>query len=316
MVLSYGVRLVCLVLFSTGLLQITITLLLGLFCSALRHLSTGLSPRWRERACFAVPIASHLVAFAAVLSIIVPQYIRHEVNLASERVGIICVAGALLVAVRYVYALGRAIGLMRRARRLGEPSVIGSVAGIPIRIIQHEHPLLAVTGFFAPRIIGSRRLLNSGTLSEEALEIALAHECAHLRQFDNLKLFLLASLDLPFESASALRRWRRAAEIAADDEAAAGSRQRALLLAETLLAVARTATRRQHIAFALGLLPHEEDLEERIHRLLDEQTADSPPRRQLNPTGVLLLVISATSLLLPLAIAPLHECAEYLLHLG
>jgi hypothetical protein len=302
------------VLFSTGLLQIALALSLRLMAFSLRRApSLCLNARWMERACFAKSIVPHLAAFLLVPAIVVPQYIHHETNLWKERVGIVCVIAALLIAARYAYALTRVVGFLLISRQQGETAVTGSADGVPIQIVRDSDPLLAVRGFLSPRILVSRRLFEA--VSPEALEVALAHERAHLRQLDNVKLLILWSLQLPCGSASALRRWRRAAEIAADHDAAGGSRRRAVLLAETLLASVRMGSCEPHSAVALGLLPHEEDLEDRIYRLLD----DRPAAASVNPfsaVGTTLLALGTAALLLSFAIVPFHAFAEYLLHLG
>jgi hypothetical protein len=223
---------------------------------------------------------------------------------------------ALLVGARYAYALTRAISLIHSSRGQRRMGVASSVVGTPIQLAGNDYPLLAVAGFLSPKILVSRRLLDSGALSSDALEIALAHERAHLRQFDNLKLLILSSLDLPLCSTSVLRRWRRAAEIAADDDAAAGSRRNAILLAETLLTTARMVPHEPQTALALGLLPHEEDLEDRIHRLLGEAAAGGVCVKPFSRIGATLLLFCLASLLLLFAFAPFHNCTEYLLHLG
>jgi hypothetical protein len=315
MILSYDCRLACLALFGVGLMQWLFASLLRLLSPVSRPAVEKLRARWMERIGFVEAVASHLAAFALVFGILVPQYIRNEVNLSQERVGLACIAVALGVAVRYAYALARAIGLIWISRQQGKTLIVGSLYEKSFFFSPNPGSLLAVAGFLSPKIILSRSLLGSEPLSPDALEIALAHEQAHLRQFDNLKLLILSSLSLPYGSASQLNRWRRAAEIAADEDAVAGCRPRAILLAETLLRAARATRRASQATLGLGLLPHEEDLVERIHRLLDGETA-SFPTKQRATVGATLLLVGAACILLCFAIAPFSDCAEYLLHLG
>jgi len=313
MLLSYWLRLFCLISFSAGVVQSAVALLMRLQAPALDRALARLSARWRERFRFALPVVSH-VAAALAAGIIVPLYISTEPDPFNERVGVLCVAGALLVAVRYAYALARAVRLAWSARPAREAGIAASLAGAPIRLSASEHPLLAVRGVFRPEIVVSRRLLVPAMLSPEALEVALAHERAHMRHLDNLKLLILSSLSLSWRACPAVLRWRRAAEIAADSDAVAGSRTRAILLAETLLRVVRTAPDQPLPALALPLLAHEEELETRIDCLLGEEETIAPPARRFNWLRAGLIVLGMA--LLPLAATHFHEFAEYVLHLG
>jgi Zn-dependent protease with chaperone function len=315
MQLSYWVRLLLLISFSAGLVQAVIALLMRLERPVFGRALARLSARWQERVCFTLPIVPHLAA-ALAACVIVPLYIYTETEPFNERVGVLCVAGALLVAARYAYALARALRLAWRARSAREPKIAASVAGVPVRLSTSEHAPLAVRGILWPEIIVSRSLLLPTALSPEALEIALAHEQAHIRQFDNFKLFVLSSLLLPGFPSAAQIRWRRAAEIAADNDAAAGSRTRAILLAETLLTIARSEQERALPALVLPLLAHEEELETRIHRLLGEETRSAACDGRFNQLGTILLFFATAGLLLAFAIVPFHRFAECVLHLG
>jgi hypothetical protein len=315
MLLSYWLRLLCLISFSAGLVQATVALFMRLQAPALDRALPRLNARWRERISFALPVISHLAA-ALAAGIIVPLYICTEPDPFNERVGMLCVVGALLVAARYAYAMTRALRLMWSARPLREAGATACIAGAPVRLSASEHPLLAVRGIFSREIIVSRRLLGSATLSSGALEIALAHERAHMSHFDNLKLLILSSLSLSGGRCPAMLRWRRAAEIAADSDAVAGSRTRAILLAETLLAIAGSVPDGPLPALALPLLAHEEELETRIDRLLGQEEATAPPARSCNWIRAGLLILGIGLLLLPLAGASFHQYAECVLHLG
>ena len=315
MLLSYWLRLLCLISFSAGLVEAAAALLMRLQAPALDRALARLNARWRERVSFALPLVSHLAA-ALAAGVIVLLYIHTEADLFNERVGMLCVAGALLVAVRYAYALARALRLVWSARPARELGIAASLAGTSIRLSASESPVLAVQGIFRPEIVVSRRLLVPAVLSPEALEIALAHEKAHMRHLDNLKLLILSSLSLSGCACPAVLRWRRAAEIAADNDAVAGSRSRAILLAETLLRTVRSVQDRHLPALALPLLAHEQELETRIDRLLDEQETVAPSARRFPLLRAGLVVLGIALLLLPLAATAFHQYAECVLHLG
>jgi hypothetical protein len=321
MLLSYWLRLVCLVLFSVGIMQVTLHLLMQLVMTLAERRVDQMSARFQERIYFVAPVASHVLAFLLSLLVVAPQYIRGETNPMQERVGVVCVTGALLVTVRYLYGLLRAIQLrlqMHRGHMQDDESIV-LVRDTAVHICADGYPLLAVAGLFSPRIVLSQHLLDNAAFSPQLLEIALAHEKAHIQHHDNLKHFVMASLALSgLGTDGSLQRWRYAAEHAADDDAVSGSSSRAILLAETLLVAARAVPPQRTPAFSLGLLPYEEELDQRIGRLLRDDSVLTPtitPSWRHMMYAAAFLLASACALLHLLA-ASLHEVAEYVLHLG
>jgi Zn-dependent protease with chaperone function len=320
MLLSYWLRLACLVLVSVGILQVTLHLLIRLVMPLARRRIDQMSARFQERIYFVTPVASHVLALLVSLLVVTPQYIRGETNPLQERVGVVCVTGALLVAVRYLYGLLRAIRLllqMHAHEHDHEPAVL--VGDMTVHICADGYPLLAVAGLFSPRIVLSQHLLDNAAFSPQLLEIALAHEKAHIRHHDNLKRFVLTSLALSgLGMKGSLQHWRYAAEHAADDDAVSGSSSRAILLAETLLVAAQAVRPQRMSTFSLGLLPHEEELDHRIGRLLRDDSVLAPtvaPSWWQMIYAPAFLLASACALL-HLFAAPLHKVVEYVLHLG
>jgi len=318
MLLSYWLRVVCLSLFSVGTIQITLHLLLRFAMPRAQRSIDRMSARTQERLCFAIPIAPHLLALLLTLSLVIPQYIRNETNLQSERVGIVCFAGALAVTLRYLYAILRGTRLLRNKHETEDTPVI-MTAGLPVHLTTEIYPQLAVTGVFSPRIVLSQHLLANPAFSPELLEIALAHEKAHIRHFDNLKHLLLLSLVLPHQSIGEQwqQRWRHAAEIAADEDAVGSNSSRAIQLAETLLIAARTVSAPFTPELSLSLLQHEENLDHRIHRLLGEnppQPVAHPEKPRAIQAAALLAAGACVGLILITASFP--QLVEYVLHLG
>jgi beta-lactamase regulating signal transducer with metallopeptidase domain len=300
------------------MIQITLHLLLRLIMPLAGRPIDRMSVRSQERLCFAIPVTPHLLALLLTLTVVIPQYIRNETNLLPERVGIICFAGALAVAIRYLYAVRRASRLLRKRHEPEDAPVI-ITAGLPVHLTAETYPQLAVTGLFSPRVILSQHLFANPAFSPELLEIALAHEKAHVRHFDNLKHLILLSLVLPHEPAGEqwLERWRHAAEIAADEDAVSGNSSRAIQLAETLLIAARTVPPQRAPELSLSLLRHEEDLDHRIHRLL----GDNPPEpvaqpQELRAIQCAAILAAGACLGLILFAASFPRMVEYVLHLG
>jgi beta-lactamase regulating signal transducer with metallopeptidase domain len=320
MVLSYWLRLACLALFSLGTIQTTLFLLLRFAMPLSERWIDRMTARNQERIWFAVPIAPHVLALLLTLTIVVPRYVRDETNLLPERVGMVCFAGALVVAVRYLYAVLRGAWLLLETRRKRESSgLVLRAGGLDIHLSSAMYPQLAVSGVFSPRIVLSQYLLENSAFSPELLEIALDHEKAHVRHYDNLKHLVLVSLVLSRLGAEEqwVEQWRSAAEIAADEDAVSGNSLRAILLAETLLIAARAVPSQRVPTLCLSLLRHEEDLDKRVSRLLRDNSvsaADLPSWRH-TIRAMAFLAASACVVLLLFA-ASFHRLVEYVLHLG
>jgi hypothetical protein len=319
MLLSYSLRLMCLALFSVGVIQVTLQLLLRFVMPFAERGILQMTARGQERIWLAVPIAPHVLAVLLTLIFIVPQYVRDETNLLPERVGVVCFVGTLSVAARYLYAVVRGAWLLLETRgKVGSDDMpFVRTDDMPVYLSSALYPQLAVTGIFSPKVVLSQHLFENAAFSPELLEIALAHEKAHVRHYDNLKHLVLVSLVLLRRSAEErwVERWRSAAEIAADEEAVAGNSLRAILLAETLLIAARSVPRERVAMLSLRLLRHEEDLDRRVSRLLGSDSAAALSDWQNALCATAFLGASASVVLLVLA-ASFHKLVEYVLHLG
>jgi BlaR1 peptidase M56 len=161
--------------------------------------------------------------------------------------------------------------------------------------ISRTHLTIATVGFFRPRIIVSPQFAEA--IDKQALAAAMEHEGAHARHRDPLRLWLaqLATELLWPAPAATLRLqiWKRALEIARDDEArsrgAAGPD-----LAAAILASLRSTRVIPQVAAAT--LTDATFIKERVTRLLQPLDFEGLPRRKMTP--VLLLL----SLGIPLAI--------------
>jgi beta-lactamase regulating signal transducer with metallopeptidase domain len=151
-------------------------------------------------------------------------------------------------------------------------------------VVDLDAPVLAVAGVIRPRIIVSRALVHK--LSEHQLDVAIRHESAHVAARDNLTRLLLMST--PGLGCRALEdAWCQHAERAADDAAAADSRQQRLDLAEALVVVSRLGINPSPplvTAFAADT----DDLSRRVDRLVSQEGASNPCLSQ----GMILAVAS------------------------
>lgn len=130
-------------------------------------------------------------------------------------------------------------------------------------------PAVMLVGVCRPRIMVSD--MATAVLSENELRLAVRHELAHKRSWDNLKKALINAT--PFPGMSGIERaWREAAELAADDTAVE-SRQDALDLATALIKLCRSAKRWTEPEMASALVCGSSAVSTRVHRLLEWRTA-------------------------------------------
>jgi beta-lactamase regulating signal transducer with metallopeptidase domain len=127
-------------------------------------------------------------------------------------------------------------------------------------------------GFLRPILIVSDTL--SKLLPPQQMSLAVEHERAHVRSWDNLKRLLLVFAPdlLPFTRSmrSLERNWAALAEWAADDHAVDGDARKALTLAETLVQVAKLGGEVQQNAHLSSLFAlHSLDFRRRVDRLIE-----------------------------------------------
>ena len=147
----------------------------------------------------------------------------------------------------------------------------------PVTILDTTYPVAAVAGVLRPRLLLSARVLRECTQDE--IDTIVAHERAHMRRRDNLARAVLGALPdrwlSPRVNREIERAWTRAAEEAADGEAAGRAGAPRAALAATLIHVARMADEAPpawmpQLAFYQGT-----DLEHRVRTLLAAPRLDS-----------------------------------------
>ncbi len=157
-------------------------------------------------------------------------------------------------------------------------------------------PLAATLGLLRPRIAIDERL--SRDLDATARQAVLAHERAHCRHRDPLRLWLAqiaSDLQWPSPRAAArFERWRQALELARDEEAREGGVD-GEDLAAALLGAVRLAQRRS-VPPAATLVDGEQALVLRVGRLLAPLRAlpAQPWSARLALAGSLALLAAAT----------------------
>jgi hypothetical protein len=149
-------------------------------------------------------------------------------------------------------------------------------------------PMVATAGLIRPTILLADRL--DQVLDPAAFAAAVAHERAHARHYDPLRIWLaqiMTDVQWPHPAAQRrLDRWLVSLELARDDEARLGG-TRGEDLAAAVVAVAKMAPFETSAAIA-SLTGKEAALASRVHRLLDPLQADGHV-----DTPVVPLVIAA-----------------------
>lgn len=325
MSLSYNLRLICLVVVMTGLLQTVLELTLWISAPLILRLLTSLPIRRSERLLYGLQLTPLLTALLVTGSLFVPQYLRNETNFEAEHVGWLCLLLASAVSVWFGCAALRGLRVAARTMRFITAckrtgcKVQSIHKGFPVLALPGETHCVALVGLFNPFILISGDMIENGGFTSVALEVALDHERSHARQLDNWKLLLLyflpgLSLRLPGGS-TWMQLWQSTAEWAADDDAVRGDSARAFLLAEALVAVARPAAPCHPAMVLTTLASGTADLGTRIDRLIYPRFGSRSPRYRS-----ILLALSAMAFGVAGAIASLilcaHSLSEHLLHLG
>lgn len=246
--------------------------------AAIRRAST-MAPRRAARWLLALRLLPAALAAIVVAGLCVPSYLRFEPHISGEEAGLFSLAAAILGAALCALAIYRGFtALLRSAlylrRAAGRDSLIG---GEKVRIVG-DGAGLALAGVIRPRLLISASALAG--LSSDELAVALRHEHAHLESRDNLKRLLIQLAPTVFPALRKLEQeWVKRAEWAADDRATEGNPERSAALAAALVRVARLQTPSAIPELVTSLVAADEDLAQRVDRLLAPALAQSANRR-------------------------------------
>jgi len=321
----YWLRLLFLSLGSFFLVNALVGWAARLATRAAIRIGEKLQPHSAARILLALRFLGPALGVAFVLGLCVPSYLRFEPHAESERMGLLCLALGVCGAAVWCSSLTRAgssivtsLRLTRLWNRKGQMSSMpGEESGAVV--VEKNSPLLALAGVFRPRLVVSRGLLLA--LSNEQLAVALQHEGAHRASRDNLKrlALLLAPDVLPFTRSFALleREWAEFSEWAADDDAVRGDSERAVLLADALVRVARMGTGPRLSYLHTSLLGSHRDLSARVDRLLHVNSfpaaTDSSSWLRAMGGGLCLAVCAVAVAVGPVALSAVHRMLEIFL---
>lgn len=221
----------------------------------------------------------------------------------------------LVVGLAYaVFDRARAVIRMQQTLRVIEPGAIepgGPIHAAALAVGVDPRHLRGVTapsvpaftaGLFRPKVYVSEGLASD--LSSDELEAVIAHEDAHRRRRDPLRLTVWRFLGCALFFIPALRAlvedMADEAEIAADDVAASDVRVEPLALASALVTIADRYRNRTGLPVpaAVGLLGRDL-LDRRVRRLAGEQVAIAShlSRRALGVAGIIIAMAWISGLL-------------------
>ena len=280
MAVRYYVLLVLVTLasFSAGALvsSAALALVWRLLAAPIEHLSAARRARWLLSLRLAPTLGATSLALLSGLT-----FLAFEPHDTRERVGSVL---ALMSALALVFAM---LAIWKTVRLIWSDSALAKLArhcrqwtvrnAGPVTVLDTTYPVAAVAGVFHPRLLLSARVLRECT--QEEIDTIVAHERAHMRRRDNLARAVLGALPdrwlSPGVNREIERAWTRAAEEAADDEAAGRAGPPRAALAATLIRVAGMAdgappSWMPQLAFYQGT-----DLEHRVRTLLAAPRFDS-----------------------------------------
>jgi hypothetical protein len=322
-ILSYSLRLLCLLLIVFGLLHASLQLVLSRCAPFILRRLESAPARRRERTLYRIQLAPALIALFLAATVCFPAYLRFEPTREAESVSGLCLllaaAFALWIGFSLLRGLRIAVRTLRFAaacRRSGQ--LLQTCGATHVLAVAQTALPVALLGFRRPFILLSRDLLASGALEHDALAVALDHERSHAIHRDNWKLLSLSFLPRftfllgdPWQTA-----WHTAADWAADDDAARGDGNRSLLLAKALVQTARAARsagRSAHPVIHTALTSAEAGLAVRVDRLLHPRPAYTQPSPVLTGFTAAILLAAMASI----AASPwIYPLSESLLHLG
>jgi len=283
------------------------------------------TPRHAARMLFALRLFPFAFSLLLVAGFCVPSYLRLEPEQATEPVGLICIAAAFFglwtcgaAIVRGVRALVESRRYILRCTRAGHAICIeGDVE--PICVLDEAVPEIAIAGLIRPTLIVSSRVIR--VLSNEQLSAALQHERAHWTAHDNLKRLVVRVTPRILPCVNGFvrieRAWSKFTEWAADDRAVAGDTARSVVLAATLVRVARISSKRHPLPLMSSLLAGGEDFSTRVNRLLCVPRQNEKPSLGITAFAVCAIAASAavvtTALAYPAALQIVHSLLESLI---
>jgi beta-lactamase regulating signal transducer with metallopeptidase domain len=276
---SYFSRLMLLSAGSFFLVFMVVAALSSWIAPAAVRRAGAMRPQQAARRLLTLRLLPASLSAMVVALLCVPSYLRFEPHIPVEEAGIVCVAAAILGVSICALGIYRALSALIRCaaylRRSGARE--SQLHGEKIWIVP-DGAGLALAGVVHPRLLISERA--AADLSSDQLAVALQHERAHRASHDNLKRLLIQLAPAVFPRLRKLElAWIQCAEWAADDRATEGDPDRSAALAEALVRVARLQSAIAMPALVTSLVAADENLPQRVDRILDTPAIAEPNRR-------------------------------------
>lgn len=295
------------------------------------------SARTRAEILFVMRIGPPVIAIVALAAFMIPSYLIYEPHKTEESVSWKLGTLAALSAVGVALAIWRGVrswlatrSLLKQWLATSTPIQLDAI-NVPTFVVQHPFPIIAVVGALRPRLFIADQVL--GSLSQEELAAAIAHECGHLAAQDNFKRTVMrisrAALLLIPCGRWLDRAWSDASESAADEYAAQRSSLVALNLASALVRIAKMIPKGQQqimpASVSAFLSGHEDTpgVKVRVRRLVElaatdpRQLVSSAPLFRFMPwlvlTGLVVTGVSIESR--PQVLAAVHSLLEQIVKL-
>ena len=294
MTIPYSLRLICACLAAFSIVFAAAGLAVSIGARTAIRLAERMTASAAARFILALRLLPCALAVFVVGGVCLPSYVQYEQRGELEEVGLLCLAFSSVALAVLATSFARAACAWRQMP--ANPSVT-----------------LALVGVLRPRVVISESARSA--LSSDQLAAALKHEAAHARSRDNLKRLLMLFAPGPFPRSAALEKaWKRFAEYAADDRAAAGNPGDSLSLAEALVQVARLGEPDCH-PLVTSFLANAGDLEARVNRLLNpEELPRHLDGRAFIAAAMLFSSALLAELLRPETPAQVHSLLERLMH--
>ena len=273
------------------------------------------SPRKSTTLLFVLRIVPFAMALIFTLVFTLPSFLLLEPRSTDEAVGTLPVALGLCCLTVLIAGITKAVSAQLRVSRalmkwLDGSSVMEPAAAVPVFRTTKDSPALTVAGVRDPKVLVSEAAVAALTGSE--LRVALKHEMAHVRSYDNLKKLFFRLCAFP-RMAPLEHAWSEQSELAADD-AAVVCVDDALDLAAALIKVSRLRAAEPKIELATGLLHSSTALSLRIQRLF--RWDGKPAQAGASTLWYVLPSIVATCLVVATTysstLAQLHAVTEWL----
>lgn len=274
----------------------------------------------RPATLLAVRLLPSALSILFVLAVFVPAHWRFEPVDARDSIGLLLKVMAALGAWLLLRFVVRAVAVSQAEWRLHAWfAAAGERRGPAIHVVDGLAGL-TLAGLVRPLILVGAAARQQLTPAE--LDVALAHERAHERAFDNVKRFLMFSAPDLFGLTRTGRqieeRWREGAELVADARAVNGDRTLAVHLASALVKVARLerpTSPSPVVSPVWSTLYEEALLEMRVRRLLDG-TSIEPRRVAASSAVAAAAAVLVTAILCgPIAAYGVHQATELLVRL-